>query len=295
MALHADPVQAQQHGSIVTARIDAHAERVQRRPGEQAPQARQGRGRQCLFQELTEQHGRAFGGLQRDIAGEAVGDDDVDGAGADVVSLDETVKADGQVGPLQGGGGVLDGLVALEAFGADVENADRRLLQAQDVAREDLAHDGELHQVVGVAFHVRTEVEHDAFPAPGRKTAGDGGTVDARQHLEGEHGHGHQRPGVAGGNQPRRLARADGVDGEAHTRIAPGAQGQGRFFVVADHAVGVAHLGCAIYAGEAVQQRRQAPFVAKEQEVHLGKTRQREVNPFHDHLRGVVTTHGVQG
>ena len=65
--------------------------------------------------------------------------------------------------------------------------------------------------------------------------------------------------------------------------------------MVADHAVGVAHLGYAFYAGEPVEQGRQAPFVAKEQEVHLGKPGKGDVNPFHDHLRGLVTSHGVQG
>ncbi len=50
-----------------------------------------------------------------------------------------------------------------------------------------------------------------------------------------------------------------------------------------------------LYAREAVQQRRQAPFVAKEQEVHLGKRGKGDVKPFHDHLRGVVTSHRVQG
>ena len=65
--------------------------------------------------------------------------------------------------------------------------------------------------------------------------------------------------------------------------------------MVADHAVGVAHLGYVFYAGEPVEQRRQAPFVAKEQEVHLGKPGKGDVKPFHDHLRGLVTSHGVHG
>ena len=44
-----------------------------------------------VAQILADLLGRAFGGLQRDIAGEALGDDDVDRALADIVALDEAV------------------------------------------------------------------------------------------------------------------------------------------------------------------------------------------------------------
>ena len=75
----------------------------------------------------------------------------------------------------------LSHLVPLHLLGADVQQADGRLGQAQHGAREDLAHDRELDQVVGVAFDIGAEVEHHAFAAhaSGRTTRSPAGRCPA--------------------------------------------------------------------------------------------------------------------
>ena len=95
--------------------------------------------------------GRPLDGLEADVAGEAVGDDDVHEPVHDVAALDVAVEVrDALVGG--------DELVRLDHLGralggllADAEQADRRLGDAHDLARERLAHDGELAQELGAA------------------------------------------------------------------------------------------------------------------------------------------------
>ena len=70
--------------------------------------------------------GGAFRRLQRDVAGKALDDHDVDDALADLVALDEAaiVERQAELGLLQPGVRLLDLLVALDLLDADVEQAD---------------------------------------------------------------------------------------------------------------------------------------------------------------------------
>ncbi len=101
---------------------------------------------------------RALDRLERHVAGEAVGDDDVDEAIHDVASLDVAVEAQALVGG--------DELVGLDhrrrpllGLLADAEQADRRLGNAHDLDGERLAHDGELAQVLGAALGVGADIQ----------------------------------------------------------------------------------------------------------------------------------------
>ena len=69
-----------------------------------AADAAEQRTAQRRTQEMHDELGRAFGGLQRDIAGETVGHDDVDRAFGNVVAFDEAGKFHRQVDACAGSG-----------------------------------------------------------------------------------------------------------------------------------------------------------------------------------------------
>src|SRR6266852_2649023 len=150
MALDADALQAEEDGAVVAPRIEPLAPLVQRACRQPIADARRQRILEGRAQELGIEPRRALGSLDRDVAGEAVRHHHVDGPGADVVALDEAVKADGRTGAAQARARAAHGVIALQILGADVEQAYRRLLHPEHGAREDVAHQRELHEVVGV-------------------------------------------------------------------------------------------------------------------------------------------------
>ena len=84
--------------------------------------------------------GRSFRGLQGDITGEAFGDHDVDRSLADVVPLHKTrIINMRQIRFAQHGAGITNGFQPFHLLDTDIEEADRRLQQPQDGAREDVA------------------------------------------------------------------------------------------------------------------------------------------------------------
>ena len=76
--------------------------------------------------------GRALGGLEDDIADEAIADDDVGLTLKDIVPFDIALEADARGVGAQEGEGVLGELVALAIFGADAHQADGGLFAAED-------------------------------------------------------------------------------------------------------------------------------------------------------------------
>ena len=91
MALDDDAVEPEEHAAIDVARIELAADGVERPARQHGAQHREEVGLQRIAQIGANLPRRAFGGLERDVAGKAFGDDDVDGALADVVALDEAV------------------------------------------------------------------------------------------------------------------------------------------------------------------------------------------------------------
>ena len=137
-------------------------------------------------------------------------------AGADVVALDEAVEIDRRALAAQPGRGLAQLVVALELLGADIEQADRGLVEAEQDLGEDAAHDGELGEIVGVAFEVGAEVEHHRLAAHGRQERGERRPVRALEHAHGKHRDGEQRAGVAGRDDACRRGPAAAASTASH-------------------------------------------------------------------------------
>ena len=83
-------------------------------------------------QQVGDEARGALGGLERDVAGETVGDDDVDLAARELVALGEAVEAKRQIiGLAQQRGRGLELVGALQFLGADVEQLHARLARAR--------------------------------------------------------------------------------------------------------------------------------------------------------------------
>src|SRR3546814_15224226 len=79
VALHRNPVQAQEHGAVVAARIDALAQLLHSRTRQHIAEAGEPRGAEGVAQVLVEQLPGSLGGLQRPVAGAALGYDPLPG------------------------------------------------------------------------------------------------------------------------------------------------------------------------------------------------------------------------
>src|SRR5437773_9532317 len=88
VADEADAVHAQQGRRAVLLPVDPLLDPAQGGPQEQCPGARQPVATQLLAHHVREQAGDALGGLEHDVAGEAVGDDHVATALEHVAALD---------------------------------------------------------------------------------------------------------------------------------------------------------------------------------------------------------------
>ena len=161
-------------------------------------------------------HG-ALEGLQHDVAGEPVGDDDVDGVGRDVAPFDVADEVDA-LGRLEQLEGLFAQRVALAGLLADRQQANTRLGDGEAVVGEDRAHLGELHEPLRLHVGVGAGVEEDRGRRAGH---GDGGgdrrALDALDAAHPQQRRGHRGAGVAGGDHRRCLLVADGL-GRTHQR-----------------------------------------------------------------------------
>jgi hypothetical protein len=166
-----------------------------------------------------------------------------------------------------------------------------------DLLGIEVAHDGELAQVLRLAVHVGAHVEHDGVAL----AAGE----DSRQRREVDAGHGaddhlgddHGGAGVAGGDHGLRAALLDqlGADADRGTALLAD-RGDGRL-VHAHHLVGVDDgdaVGEARRLGVASQLRLHPLAVAHQEDggVIVGRGAH---GAFHRALRRVVSAHGVNG
>ena len=288
------PFEAEEDAAIGGARIELAAQHVERAAGDEAADAAQKRAPQRAAQEMRDQLGGAFGGLERDIAGEAVGHDDVDRAFGDIVAFDEAGELDRQRGIVaQDVRRALHRVVALHVFGADIENADGRPLEAQDGAREGLAHHREIDQLLGADDDVRADVEHHALAALGRPQRRDGGTRNAFERAELEHRHRHQRAGVAGGDRDFGFLVLHRFDGAPHAGVAAAAQRQARLFLHAHPLGGVADRDAFGELAALVEQRLQLALVAMQDELHRRMAQHRTRQRGHDDAGPGVAAHRV--
>ena len=233
-----------------------------------------------------------FRGLQGHVADEAVAHDDVRRALEDVVAFDVAVEV--QLAAAQQFGGLLDDVVALDHFLADVQQADRGPLLLLDRLDERGAEDGELEQVIGTAVDVGAEVEHRREPAPlVRDHAGDGRPVDAVERLQDETRDRHQGAGVARADADIRAALLHEVDRHAHRRIALGAQRDGDRVVHLDDLVGVNDLD-----GRRDARRQRGLDLGLAPDQDQGRIRlvlQEREGGWNGDRNAVVTAHAIDG
>ena len=124
---------------------------------------------------------------------------------------------------------------------------------------------------------------------------GDGGARDARQRLEHEARHGHQRAGIAGGDGGIGLARAHGVDRHPHAALAAALPQRLAGLGVHGHEhVRVDDLGAFLELGVPLHERRDAAPVAHQQETQLRMARRGKGSPGNHHLGARVTTHRIK-
>src|SRR5271166_885904 len=124
VALDRNPAQAEEYGTVVTARVAAHPKLPERAAGKQIADAGRQRMTEGRLEEFAEELGSSLRGLDGDVAGEPVGDDDIDGSRRNVVTLDKPVKMDRGNGCAQSSAGAADGIVPLEILRPDVEQPD---------------------------------------------------------------------------------------------------------------------------------------------------------------------------
>ena len=220
VALEDQAFQAQQAGAVVAFRIEL----LERLAREHRAQHRH----DAFLERGLHEARQAFDRLEHDVADETVAHDDVDRALEDVIAFDIAEKvqfATFGVGAQQHAGG-FHRLIALDVFGADVEQADGRARDALDRRTQHRAHDGELVQVVRLAVDVGAEVEDIGRAALlVRHDRADRRAVDAGHGLEHVARDGHQGAGIAGRDAGVGAAILDGLDRHPHRRILLAAQG----------------------------------------------------------------------
>jgi hypothetical protein len=184
--------------------------------------------------------------------------------------------------------------MALDLLRADVEQADGRLGDAQYRAREDLAHDRELHQVLRVTLGVGAEVEEDRLAAPARHERGDRRALDARERAQHELGERHEGAGVAGGDGGRSLPLLHRVDRKPHAGRAALAQDLGWPGVALDPLWRMLQRADAREPRPRLEHRLDLRLVPEEQKRELGMALARHVGAGDHNLRRMVAAHGIE-
>ena len=151
-------------------------------------------------------------------------DDDVGGALADAVALDEAddIRAAARFIARSSSGRLANLLAALDLLDADIEQADGRPLQSNSTLAMALPITASADQMCAVAADGGAEVEHDRLASqrrPERRRAPAGRCPAASQ---AEPRHRHQRAGIAGRDRDVGLALLDRVDAPATSTTSSG-------------------------------------------------------------------------
>ena len=208
--------------------------------------------------------GGALCRLQGDVAGEALDDDDVDLAGADIVAFDIAAIFDRQaLHLLQPEMGFLDLFRALDFLDADIQQADLGTIDMEQCAGHAGTHQGKVAELLGIGADVGADVENDRFGADRRPDRGNRGALDIAERLEQEAIERHQRAGVAGGDCDGSPALAHGLKGQPHARPLAAADRMARLVGHADGVGGVDDLDAAYERLFLVHERTDAGFIAE--------------------------------
>lgn len=262
--------------------------------GEDATDFGTGGAHDFAFDHLEDGVGEGFGGFEEDIAGEAVGDDDVGGFVPEVMAFDiaDEVEAGGFA---QEFAGFLDEGVAFVLFGAVGHEANGGVGAAEDVAGVGGAHDGVLEEVEGLAIGIGAGVDEDPVAGERGHHGGDGGALDVGEGAEFDEGGGDGGAGVAGADDGVGSVFFDEVDGA----------GDGAVFFAADGVeAGVGHVDdlagvddFEFGAGDALgfEFGLDAVFLADEVDFFdVSQLSERELDPSDGVGWGVIATHDVQ-
>jgi len=170
------------------------------------------------LQQIRDEARRAFDRLERDVTGEAVGNDYVGLATFYSVGFDEPVEPHMEM--IRGakfGSGDPQLVGALQFFRADIEQGNPRHLHADDAARISSAHDRELNEVLGFAFGIGAQIKHDhVIIAQGREQGRQCGPIDPRHGPQRQLGHRHQCARIAAGYSGIGSALFHAGDGDSH-------------------------------------------------------------------------------
>jgi hypothetical protein len=100
---------------------------------------------------------------------------------------------------------------------------------------------------------------------------------------------------IASGNDPVRPPVRDCLDREAHARLAPVAQREGRLSIVSHLLIRVVQRHRFAKMRQLGEQRTNRVLRAEQQEVHVGMPLQCDFSTFHDHARSPVAAHCIKG
>lgn len=217
---------AEEGGAAVFGVVEASFEVAEGLAGEEGADLGGDGGLEGLAEGVGDEAGEAFGGFEGNVADEAVADDDVSAAVEKVAAFNvaEEVAEMAAVEGAEEGEGFAGKGVALAVFFADGEEAGAGVGDAEDALGVDLAHEGELDEVLGVGVDVGTDVEQGAGGAGGGgKDGGEGGAVDAGEGAEDHFGGGHGGTGVTGGDEAAGDALADKLEADTHGGVFFGA------------------------------------------------------------------------
>ncbi len=162
VTLNDDAIEAEKHAAIGASRIHAFAQSGEGSTREYIADLgaqRRGHRRSEILADLA---GCAFGGLERDVAGKALGDDDVDLALADIIALDKALIVEFRKTLFaKDAAGLAHVFETLDLLDADIEEADGRAIDAEQNARRRRAHDRKINQMSGIGADRGADIEHD--------------------------------------------------------------------------------------------------------------------------------------
>ena len=197
--------------------IDAAFERPEGRPHHEIAELPDQVVADVLADHEPDGFGNGFGDLEHDVADETVADDDVCLAGHHVAALDVADEIERRFG--QELERLLRQFVPLGRFFTDGKQAHAGVRVLQEVLRVDLAHDGELQEMVRFAVHIRADIQNDAGALHGRHERGDRRPLDPLKLAEHEERGGHGRAGVPRADHGDRFTALDEFIGHTDRRI----------------------------------------------------------------------------
>ncbi len=202
---------------LAAQRAERAAARRTRRCGPEASAA-------APAQEMHHQLGRAFGGLERDIAGEAIGHDDIDRAFGDVVAFDETANSIGSFAPRR--------ICAAPRTASlpfwSSEPTLRRPTVGRSRPRMARANASPITAKSTSCCASRWTLAPTSSTTLCPRLVGQNAAMAGRSRpsidAQLKHRHRHQRAGVAGGDRDLGFLLRDALDGAPHAGVAAAAQ-----------------------------------------------------------------------